>query len=190
MAMTFFTSTRTPLYSNGWTPTSTSGYAGSCIFLIILAILFRTAFALRHRLERYWLDRHLNRRYVVVAGRPTEKARVSTDADAKSALLVSASGVEEDVRVVRRHLRATPPWRLSVDLPRAIIVTVIAGMGYLLYVGDAEIYHVGVPYRELTGRLYRMLAVMTYNVGYFLSVLGGVFLGELFVGRYTQMDEH
>jgi hypothetical protein len=35
-----------------------------------------------------------------------------------------------------------------------------------------------------------MLAVMTFNVGYFLSVLGGIFLGEIAVGRYTQMEEH
>jgi hypothetical protein len=30
-----------------------------------------------------------------------------------------------------------------------------------------------------------MLAVMTLNVGYFLSVLGGVFLGSLALGRYV-----
>jgi len=30
-----------------------------------------------------------------------------------------------------------------------------------------------------------MLAVMTMNVGYFMSVLGGVFLGGLALGRYT-----
>jgi hypothetical protein len=35
-----------------------------------------------------------------------------------------------------------------------------------------------------------MLAVMTYNVGYFLSILLGVFLGELAVGRYAAMEEH
>ena len=29
-----------------------------------------------------------------------------------------------------------------------------------------------------------MLAVMTMNVGYFLSVLGGTFLGSLLFGRY------
>lgn len=39
-------------------------------------------------------------------------------------------------------------------------------------------------------RVASMLAVMTMNVGYFLSVLGGHFLGELLVGRYVQMEEH
>jgi hypothetical protein len=35
-----------------------------------------------------------------------------------------------------------------------------------------------------------MLAVMTMNVGYFLSVLAGTFVGELAVGRYVQWGEH
>ena len=35
-----------------------------------------------------------------------------------------------------------------------------------------------------------MLAVMTMNVGYFLSILLGVFLGELGMGRYARSDEH
>jgi Ctr copper transporter family len=35
-----------------------------------------------------------------------------------------------------------------------------------------------------------MLAVMTMNVGYFLSILAGTFVGEVAVGRYAQWDEH
>lgn len=31
----------------------------------------------------------------------------------------------------------------------------------------------------------RMIAVMTMNVGYFLSVLGGVFLGSMVFGRFV-----
>jgi len=31
----------------------------------------------------------------------------------------------------------------------------------------------------------RMLAVMTYNVGFFFAVTGSVLLGELAFGRYT-----
>lgn len=38
--------------------------------------------------------------------------------------------------------------------------------------------------------LYSMLAVMTMNIGYFFSVLAGVFVGEIAVGRYTQYEEH
>ena len=36
-----------------------------------------------------------------------------------------------------------------------------------------------------------MIAVMTMNVGYFLSVLAGAFLGELLVGRYSHhVEDH
>lgn len=36
-----------------------------------------------------------------------------------------------------------------------------------------------------------MLAVMTMNVGYFMSVLAGVFVGSLAVGRYSSVPmEH
>lgn len=35
-----------------------------------------------------------------------------------------------------------------------------------------------------------MLATMTMNVGYFLSVIGGIFVGELAVGRYLHLSEH
>ena len=36
---------------------------------------------------------------------------------------------------------------------------------------------------------FRMLAVMTLNVGYFLSVLAGLFVGEVFVGRFATADD-
>jgi len=35
---------------------------------------------------------------------------------------------------------------------------------------------------------FSMLAVMAMNVGYFLSVLLGLFLGELVLGRYSRGD--
>jgi solute carrier family 31 (copper transporter), member 1 len=38
--------------------------------------------------------------------------------------------------------------------------------------------------------LSSMLAVMTMNIGYFISVLVGVFTGELAVGRYAVLGEH
>jgi hypothetical protein len=35
-----------------------------------------------------------------------------------------------------------------------------------------------------------MLAVMTMNVGYFLSILAGTFLGSIALGRYATAFEH
>lgn len=52
----------------------------------------------------------------------------------------SAGSVEEEAAVQRQMLllrasrakKLAQPWRLSVDLPRACLATVIAGVGYLL----------------------------------------------------------
>ncbi|KAI9786441.1 MAG: hypothetical protein M1839_006901 [Geoglossum umbratile] len=167
MSSVFSTAMDTPLYSTAWTPHSPAGYAGTCIFLILFATLWRGVFAFKSTMERRWLDTALRRRYVVVAGRQRESERVSQESENKGTVLMTERGVEEEVRVVRRNSRGVMPWRWSVDLPRALIVLALSGMGYLL-----------------------MLAIMTFNVGYFLSVLGGIFLGEIAVGRYSQMEEH
>ncbi|KAI9768956.1 MAG: hypothetical protein M1840_004552 [Geoglossum simile] len=167
MSSVFNTATDTPLYSNAWAPHSAAGYAGTCIFLILFAALWRGGFAFKSFVERRWLDAAMHRRYVVVAGKQRESERVSQESEAKSTVLLTERGVEEEVRVVRRVSRGVMPWRWSVDLPRALIVVILSGMAYLL-----------------------MLAVMTFNVGYLLSVLGGIFLGEVAVGRYMQMEEH
>ncbi|KAA6413872.1 MAG: Ctr copper transporter [Lasallia pustulata] len=166
MNSVFYTSTSTPLYSPTWVPTSTGAYAGTCVFLVALATIFRVLLAGKHLLEHRWLDRELNRRYVIVHGKPgvVEAAKAE---EASNATLVTARGVEESVRVVRKRTRGVAPWRLSVDAPRAAYATVMVGVAYLL-----------------------MLAVMTMNVGYFLSVLAGTFVGELAVGRYTELAEH
>ena len=49
--------------------------------------------------------------------------------------------------------------------------------------------HIRVSWQK-TNSPHSMLAVMTMNVGYFMSVLGGVFLGSLAVGRFTGASEH
>ncbi|KAL1965207.1 hypothetical protein VTN77DRAFT_5961 [Rasamsonia byssochlamydoides] len=167
MTMVFTNSQTTPLYSSSWTPSTSGQYAGTCIFLIILAIIGRALIAFKAVMERRWLAAALNRRYVVVAGKTPEAAAIDADPDSQKARLLTAQGVEENVKVVRRISTGPQPWRFSVDLPRALLYLCIAGVNYLL-----------------------MLAVMTMNVGYFCSVLAGTFLGELAVGRYIGWNEH
>ena len=167
MDMIFYTSTTTPIFSSQWTPTSTAQYAGTCLFLITLAIIFRALFALGYKLDKRNIDAARKRRYIVVAGQTSITEETALNSEAKSAVLISERGGEEEVRVVSRKMRTVMPWRLSTDLPRALLSTVTIGVGYLL-----------------------MLAVMTMNVGYFCSVLTGIFVGELAFGRYTRGDEH
>ncbi|KAG9583961.1 Ctr copper transporter, partial [Aureobasidium melanogenum] len=174
MSMVFTTVHNTPLYSKAWTPTSTGAYAGTCIFLIVLAIISRLLQAWRHTLEQKFHDKAMKRRYVVVRGeqegeQSLDESEAAKEISEKQAILTSR-GLDEKVRVITATSRSkeTTPWRITTELPRACVYTLQAGLGYLL-----------------------MLAVMTLNVGYFLSVLAGLFVGELAIGRYASVvDDH
>ena len=132
MAGVFTTAHNTPLYSKSWTPTSAGSYAGTCIFLVILGSILRGLIAFKAIVEQKWMAQARNRRYVFVQGKTTEAGKIDKDPDAKAASLITAQGVEEPVKVVRAYARGAVPFRLSVDVPRAAIVFVIAGVTYLL----------------------------------------------------------
>lgn len=127
----FIISSDTPLYSESWTPNSVGAYAGSCIFLIILASILRCLFAFRGVLEQRWLAQARNRRYVLVKGKGTEASKMEEDPASNKGVLTT-NGVEERIRVLRTDARGTIPFRLSVDVPRAALVMVIVGVGYLV----------------------------------------------------------
>ncbi|KAF2170464.1 hypothetical protein M409DRAFT_64196 [Zasmidium cellare ATCC 36951] len=126
MAMTFFTATNTPLFSFSWIPDTTGQYAGTCIFLIVLAAIFRALLAMRI---------HFYDIFAYVTHRPQPKGCAG--------------------QTIR-------PWRASEVMTVGLLDVIIAGVGYLL-----------------------MIAVMTMNVGYFLSVLAGVFVGSVLFGRFV-----
>ena len=131
MPMAFFTATNTPLYSQSWTPSSAGAYAGTCIFLILLAITLRALFTAKSFLDARALSSALKRRYVVVEGQQTVGDIASNDASSTTGIL-TANGVQENVRIVEAPAKHTQPWRFGVDLPRAAIMTVAAAVGYLL----------------------------------------------------------
>jgi len=131
MHMTFFSNTSTSLYSTMWTPRNIGEYAATCIFIIILAIIFRGLLAAKAWKESAWLDAEFKRRYVAVQGKGPQSERMSSDVDSKR-MTLSENGVEEDVMVVRKKTMGVRPWRLSVDPVRAAMDTVVAGVGYLL----------------------------------------------------------
>ncbi|EHK21980.1 uncharacterized protein TRIVIDRAFT_53545 [Trichoderma virens Gv29-8] len=132
MAMMFFTSTSTPLWSSAFTPTTTGQYAGACIFLIAFTVVFRILLALRFNM------------YKVVAAAKMRRGGGLLQSD-------------------MTEIKSTPrPWRASEAIMSGALDAVIAGVSYLL-----------------------MVAVMTMNVGYFMSILGGVFLGSVLCSHLT-----
>lgn len=131
MAMSFFTATDTSLYSEAWTPSSAGAYAGTCIFLIVLAIILRALFTAKSYLDAKAMEAALKRRYVVVADQQPAGDKAFNDASSMDGILTT-NGLQENVRVVTAPMKSVQPFRFSVDLPRAAIMTVAAGVGYLL----------------------------------------------------------
>lgn len=133
MDMVFFKDHKSALFGSAWSPSSQGGYAGTCIFVILLAIVSRLLAVYRTYLERRWHDAAVNRRYIRVAGEADhEKARNESEREGLATL--TARGMDESVRIItsKQFGMNAQPWRLSVDLPRAGIYTVQAGVGYLL----------------------------------------------------------
>lgn len=123
MAMTFFTSSSTPLYSNGWTPANEGQYAGTCIFLIVLGLILRVLLAFRPILEkRLW------GKTAVAASSSLKELEESGGEGAVPAgqPRLALAAVAMDVR------RKWSGWRVSTAASRATYELVIAGIGYLL----------------------------------------------------------
>ncbi|KAF8431397.1 putative Ctr copper transporter [Terfezia claveryi] len=159
MKMAFHTSTTDNLFSEAWTPKTTGQYAGACIFLIVLAIIYCALAAFKSIQDAKW-HKVEKARGVVVAGMGRIGLRSIAVDEAKPAGAVANLETEGNGNSGKETEGGNTPWRLSIELPRAATSTVVSGVGYLL-----------------------MLAVMTFNVGYFLSVLAGIFVGELAFGR-------
>lgn len=83
-------------------------------------------------MERHWRAVYLNRRYIAISGKTGEAGQIESDPDSKLGTLISAQGIEENVKIVRNVVDGPIPWRFSVDLPRAGLFLCIAGVSYLL----------------------------------------------------------
>lgn len=131
MMSVFQTSMSTALYSETWTPNSAGTYAATIIFLIVLAMIFRLILAGKAIAEARWLEAELKRRYVVVQGKMPISEQVSRDSLSRK-MTLTENGVEEDVMVVQKKSLHNRPWRISVDPLRALLDTLLAGVGYML----------------------------------------------------------
>jgi solute carrier family 31 (copper transporter), member 1 len=101
----FHTGITDSLYSSAWTPSSAAGYAGTWLFLFFLGIIARSLTAGKIALEQYWSSKF-------------SAVTIVTNKHDKSEVISGA--------------RVVGFWRASVDVPRAFLQTIIAGVYYLL----------------------------------------------------------
>jgi Na+/alanine symporter len=138
MAMVFTNAHNTALFSSHWVPTTAGAYAGTCIFLVVLATISRLLNAYRHIVEAKWYNKAIRRRYITVAGETDadRERQMGVEGGEKSdEATLTVRGMNERVKVIRTPARSginIIAWRFSTDLPRACIYTVQAGVGYLL----------------------------------------------------------
>ncbi|ETS87504.1 hypothetical protein PFICI_01332 [Pestalotiopsis fici W106-1] len=111
MAMVFFQAVTTPLFASAWTPTGNGSYAGTCIFLIVLAALHRVLHAVKS---------------IVFDARWHGRQRLMSEDE--------ASG-KERADTPARQLQSewnSHPFRVATETARALTEVVVGGIGYLL----------------------------------------------------------
>lgn len=109
MAMVFFTSTTTPLWSSAFTPKTMGQYAGTCIFLIAFAVVFRILLVLRFNLHK-----------VVALVKQRRNGGL----------------LPPDTTETKATPR---PWRANEALISGTLDAVIAGVSYLLFVWNLSV---------------------------------------------------
>jgi len=145
------------LFFRSWHPTSAGAIAGACIGLSCLAILDRWIAASRSMLESHW-----QRRNLVVTSKPNTDSLPSHNGLEKSESLDNKTHIQAKSGLNHpiNGKRIIPPFIPMHDVPRGLIH---AGQSLLAYI--------------------MMLAVMTFNAAYIISIVLGLGLGEVIFGR-------
>lgn len=125
MAMTFFTSSETPLYSDDWTPASAGHYAGTCIFLIVLGLILRVLLALRPILEARLWGR-------TAAAEAAAASRKGLEEEGGNGAVPPGQPRRALAAAVMDARRRWSGWRVGTAASRATYELLIAGVGYLL----------------------------------------------------------
>ncbi|TBU64853.1 Ctr copper transporter [Dichomitus squalens] len=148
------------LLFEAWQPSSKGAIAGACIGLLLFAIFERWVNGMRGVLEARW------KKQCCHSSDPSFQ-NPSNSPDSKSAVLDGVEEVEVNplatkaARRPQRSSRMIPPFIPSHDVPRGALFAFQALLFYVL-----------------------MLAVMTFQAGYLISIVVGLAIGEVLFGRF------
>lgn len=174
--MTSFTAgvPMTPLWFAAWQPKNAGTTVAACIGLFGLAVLVKLLAALRHQANLAWSSVKWNGRYALA--QPTLGKEGPDQAGA------SSSSRQQSFRQVK-------PWIAEHDFPRGILAAIHAGLEYFLMVCFLLLITFFFPFPVIDAHhhcppLLSQLAVMTFNVYFFVAILLGLFAGEVAFGRW------
>jgi len=147
------------LFFKSWRPTSNGAIAGASIALVVLAISERLLSSIRRAIEARWRRSALAMNAVWAVGREIVPSRkpVAKEED----ICEDDPGSTRSAIVQRR--RTIPPFVLSHDAARGALYSLQALLSYAL-----------------------MLAVMTFQAAYIISIVIGLGLGEILFGRIAR----
>lgn len=106
-----------------WATTSSSSYAGTCIFLVILGVILLFFVSSRSMLEKRWSRRELNRRHVLFLNKE------SSGLMDKSETLLTRNGPEKDIIIIEQPTRARRSWKTI--MLKATMTTLILAILYV-----------------------------------------------------------
>lgn len=146
-----------------WIPESKGAIAGACIALVAFCILERWIAALRRQMEIQWGSRAL----ALILQKQHNSIDTQID-DKPEDLSNKIDVIEERIPssvAVRSRSRLVPPFIPRHDITRGIFQAVQSLFSYTL-----------------------MLAVMTFNASYIVSIVLGLAIGEILFGRIGRLN--
>ncbi|KII93445.1 hypothetical protein PLICRDRAFT_99956 [Plicaturopsis crispa FD-325 SS-3] len=156
------------LFFASWMPSSSGAIAGACIGLFVLTLIERGLAAFRGVLEARWKSKCVPRfsplvhgpALAVVSGKQKGDARASTQSSDEDKGATSAASSVKSTRVFAPFIAAN-------DVPRGIAYVIQMLLAYVL-----------------------MLAVMTFNAAYIITIILGLGIGEVVFGRFGGAHGH
>ncbi|KAI0338671.1 hypothetical protein BDW22DRAFT_1314894, partial [Trametopsis cervina] len=148
------------LWFVGWVPQSAGAMVGTCIGLFLLGIVERWIAACSAVMSAHWA----HRAEVLRTNRVNAKGLPTSSSSGKSIPESQSSNSSTSTRAVLRDavtMRSAPPFIASHDILRGVV-----------YAGRSAL------------QFAFMLAIMTFQVGFILSIVVGLGVGEVLFGRY------
>jgi len=144
------------LFFKSWRPSSDGVIAGACIALVVLAILERLLSSIRGAMEARWRRSALD----LIADRTLEKDMLPSKQPVAKEEDICECDPDSMRPAIVQQRRTIPPFVLSNDATRGALYSLHALLSYAL-----------------------MLAVMTFQAAYIISIVLGLGLGEMLFGR-------